>query len=144
MDCRLKRNINKNRCKILRSIKGIPNKDLKWGEVKAKFPKMNPKGDFDKDGRKNKKDCRPLNKKKQDDYYSTTAYNPYAQTDLVVNPRTYRAYQIIKYGKELGLPAKETHEELKNKGYSGDDMRNALNLYEQSKRGVVIDQYGSD
>jgi len=44
----------------------ISEKDMTWNQVKKKYPHMNPFGDADKDGVPNWKDCRPLNKHKQD------------------------------------------------------------------------------
>ena len=46
-----------------RKVKG--KKSLSWNQAKAKFPKMSPFGDADKDGVKNWLDCRPFDKKRQ-------------------------------------------------------------------------------
>lgn len=42
-------------------------KDMNWAQAKWNFPKLKPNKDNDKDGVKNQFDCKPLNKKKQDD-----------------------------------------------------------------------------
>lgn len=43
-----------------------PDKDTSWKQLKKKHPGANPNADYDKDGVKNKEDCRPMDKKKQD------------------------------------------------------------------------------
>jgi len=118
MDCRLKRNKNNKKCIMKSSL------NFTWKQAKSKYPKLNPFGDFDKDGVINKKDFRPFNKKKH--------------RELFLSDRLYKAYQLIQYGQEMGLPPKETHEELKSKGYNGDEMRAALGAYKDSKKGYVI------
>lgn len=133
MDCRLTRNKNQNRCKKLKKLIGIPKKDLKWSSAKLRYPRFSSRGDADRDGKKNKKDCRPFNKKKQDSWD-----NPYYGVDIVTTPRLYKAYEILRYGREVGLPAIETHKELREKGYSGDEMRTANQLYNDSLKGKVI------
>jgi hypothetical protein len=45
----------------------IPVKDLRYRQAKAIFPRLNPNGDIDGDGVKNKKDCRPFDAMRQDD-----------------------------------------------------------------------------
>ena len=45
----------------------IPIKNLKYKQAKAIFPRLNPNGDYDRDGVKNKKDCRPFDAMRQDD-----------------------------------------------------------------------------
>lgn len=47
--------------------KAIPKKDLTWAQAKVRFPKLNPYKDRDKDGVINLLDCKPFNKKKQDE-----------------------------------------------------------------------------
>ena len=41
-------------------------KDKSYSDLKKAGIKLPPKGDYDKDGKINKEDCRPMNKKKQD------------------------------------------------------------------------------
>lgn len=43
---------------------GLTDKNLTWEEVKAKQKSANPNADYDLDGTKNVKDCKPLDKKK--------------------------------------------------------------------------------
>jgi len=40
-------------------------KNLTWPQAKARFPNMKPYGDVDKDGVKNKFDCKPFDRKRQ-------------------------------------------------------------------------------
>ena len=85
--------------------------------------------DFDKDGVINKKDCRPFDKNKQHEY---------EQKELSVNPRIYKGFEILRYGKEMGLSPKDTHQHLKDHGFAGDDMRSIMMVYHEYKKGVDI------
>ena len=42
-----------------------PIKNLSWSQAKARFPRLNPYGDADKDGVKNFRDCKPFDIKRQ-------------------------------------------------------------------------------
>ena len=42
-------------------------KNMNWSEAKWANPRLKPMGDWDNDGVKNQFDCKPLNRKKQDD-----------------------------------------------------------------------------
>ena len=46
--------------------KKVKKKDMSYKELKAAGVPLKPNKDYDKDGVKNSKDCRPMNKKKQD------------------------------------------------------------------------------
>lgn len=137
MDCRLKINRIKNRCKQLRRLNGIPKKDLKWYQAKLKYPRLSPIGNADGDNHKNKKDCRPFDKKRHKE-----GYDIYYPGSYLVDSKTYKGYEIIRYGKELGLSPRETHEELKEKGYTGDEMRASQQAYSRSLQGESIGVYG--
>lgn len=59
---------NKLRLKPIWSIKKpIEKKDMDWSQAKWSFPRLKPMGDSDRDGVKNQFDCRPLNRKRQDE-----------------------------------------------------------------------------
>jgi len=133
VNCRLRRNRNKLVC-----LRKIPKKNLTWKQAKRLYPRLKAKGDYDKDGVMNSKDCRPFNKKKQDDY----GEGYYSNKDLLASSRLVKAMDIIRYGRELGLPPRDTHNELKEKGYSGQEMRDALDLYHSSLEGKRIGVYG--
>lgn len=45
--------------------KKVSKNNMNWGQAKAKYPKLNPLGDADKDGVQNWLDCKPFNKKEQ-------------------------------------------------------------------------------
>jgi len=45
--------------------KSIPKKDLTWPQAKVRFPKLKPMVDTDRDGVKNKFDCKPFDRKRQ-------------------------------------------------------------------------------
>jgi hypothetical protein len=53
----------------MRKIEVIPKKELTWSQASQRYPKikLNPFGDADKDGVKNWVDCKPFDKKKQDE-----------------------------------------------------------------------------
>ena len=143
MDCRLITNRNQKRCKILRQVRGISKKSLKWNHAKARYPRLSPRGDADKDGVKNSKDCRPFNKKKHiDDDRGGDPYGYYSDKDVVASSKLVKGMELIRYGREMGLSPRDTHNELKEKGYSGQEMRDALDLYRQSLEGKRIGIYG--
>ena len=50
----------------------IKKKNMNWSQAKVHFPRLNPFGDIDRDGVKNKFDCKPFDKKKQDPYFHGT------------------------------------------------------------------------
>lgn len=128
MDCRLKRNKNKKICKI-------DKKDLNWNQAKKRYPKLSPCGDADKDKVINRKDCKPFDKKR----HTTLIIDPVTgYRDLYVKQREFDAYKYIKYGKEMGLPPLLTHKELKQKGFSGDEMRAGLKIYNVAKSGANV------
>jgi len=49
------------------SSKEIARGNMNWSQAKKRYPSLNPFGDKDKDGRINMEDCKPLNRRKQDD-----------------------------------------------------------------------------
>jgi hypothetical protein len=57
----------------------IKKKDLNWRQAKARYPKLSPFGDADRDGVKNFRDCHPFDRKRQDDATSEeeAEYNAY-------------------------------------------------------------------
>jgi hypothetical protein len=134
MDCRLQKNHNKNRCKVLRNIKGKRKTQLSWKQAKAKYPHLTPWGNADKDMHVNKKDCRPFNKNK----HMVTVTEGDIKT-IYATPNEYLAYKKISYGRKMGLPPIETHKELKADKLSSDEMRAGLTLYEMSKGGAKIE-----
>lgn len=59
-------NVKQHLRKVVRPIAGVfALKDLNWKQSKKVFPLMNPNGDWDGDGVKNKKDCRPFDVERQ-------------------------------------------------------------------------------
>lgn len=61
-------NVKQHLRKVVRPIAGVfALKDLNWKQSKKVFPLMNPNGDWDGDGVKNKKDCRPFDVERQHD-----------------------------------------------------------------------------
>ena len=48
--------------------KVVLKKNMNWTQAKSKYPKLSPFGDRDKDGVKNWLDCKPFDKKRQDDF----------------------------------------------------------------------------
>lgn len=47
-----------------KSVKKIPLKNLTWPQARMRYPRMNPFGDRDKDGKLNMFDCKPFDKKR--------------------------------------------------------------------------------
>ena len=47
------------------SVRQIPLKNLTWPQASLRFPRMNPFGDKDRDGKLNMFDCRPFDKRRQ-------------------------------------------------------------------------------
>ena len=48
-----------------RSVRQVPLKNLTWPQASLRFPRMNPFGDIDRDGKLNMFDCRPFDKRRQ-------------------------------------------------------------------------------
>jgi len=46
--------------------RNILKKNMNWTQAKRRFPGLNPFGDADRDGVKNRFDCRPFNRLRQD------------------------------------------------------------------------------
>ena len=47
-----------------KSVKKVPLKNLTWPQASLRFPRMNPFGDKDRDGKLNMFDCRPFDKRR--------------------------------------------------------------------------------
>jgi len=62
---KFKKRMPKDKLKSFWKPKVTKKKDLTWKQAKKRYPKLNPFGDADKDGVKNKFDCRPFNRRKQ-------------------------------------------------------------------------------
>ena len=45
----------------------MDRKKMNWAQAKWANPRLKPMGDWDNDGVKNQFDCKPMNRKKQDD-----------------------------------------------------------------------------
>ena len=52
---------------IKQKKKKVLKKNMSWTQAKAKFPKLSPFKDADKDGVSNWLDCKPFDRKRQDD-----------------------------------------------------------------------------
>lgn len=50
-----------------------PKKDMNWNQAKKRYPNLKPLGDVDRDGVKNWLDCKPLDRKRQDEKKLTKA-----------------------------------------------------------------------
>lgn len=105
-------------------------KRLSWKHAKKLFPNLNPKGDADKDGVINKKDCRPFNKRKHKELY--------------IDGRVYEIYQSIIFDMATGKAPKEIATKLKEKGYTSTEIRDAFSAFMYSKQGYTIRAVGED
>lgn len=47
----------------------VKKKNMSWSQAKARYPKLSPFGDADKDGVKNWLDCKPFDRKRQENIY---------------------------------------------------------------------------
>lgn len=138
MKCYLKRNKNKPICIRLKSIS---KKDLSYKQAKMLYPKLKAKGDFDGDGVKNSKDCRPFNKKKQD--LDSGMYSRYNEKTILVNPRTYRAFENLSYQRDSGESPFTVRKRMQELGYSDNEIGEASSLYSQAQRGREIEPFAS-
>jgi len=60
---------NKLRLKPIWPIKKpIERKDMNWSQAKWNYPRLKPMGDRDRDGVKNQFDCKPFDRKRQDNW----------------------------------------------------------------------------
>ena len=50
--------------------KVVSKRDMDWGQAKVRYPKLSPFGDADRDGVKNWLDCKPFDRKRQDEKVS--------------------------------------------------------------------------
>ena len=50
----------------------LKKKDMNWKQAKKAYPKLKPLGDWDKDGVKNKKDCKPFDKTRHAEFFTLT------------------------------------------------------------------------
>ena len=74
-------------------LKPMEKKNMNWDQAKARFPKLNPFGDADKDGVKNWLDCKPFDIKRQDDKTEEYFLGP--------DPRKHKDYKRLKGKKDL-------------------------------------------
>lgn len=139
MDCRLKLNKTKNRCKQLKKINGIPKKDLKWFQAKLKYPNLSPKGNADGDNHKNKKDCRPFDKKRHKEDWDLPDYGD--SNSLSVSPKEFQLFNSVRHGADLGKDTMEIRRYLKERGYQPSEISTGIRLYEQNMRGRDIRSY---
>jgi len=130
VDCRLKRNTNQKRCKFLIKLRGKSKKSLNWKQAKIKYPWISSKGDIDKDYHKNINDCKPFDPKK---HMTTITSNE--GKEIILSNGEYKAFQLIKYGRGMGLPPSETHKELKEHGLTSSQMRAGLGAFNAFKFG---------
>ena len=65
------------------SIRKIPMKNLTWPQASIRFPRLNPFGDKDHDGKLNMFDCKPFNKKR---------HGKFTQNIPIKNAKYYTVY----------------------------------------------------
>jgi len=110
----------------------IKKKDLNWKQAKKRYPKMNPLGDYDKDGVRNWMDCKPFDKKRQgfEHQYSFGGNH-------------YKKIKTVKMSPELFL--RTTYGEVKRRGsdtgygpYKDDLYRGADGIIHKGKHWTHI------
>lgn len=90
-------NVKQHLRKVVRPIAGVfALKDLNWKQSKKVFPLMNPNGDWDGDGVKNKKDCRPFDVERQHDDAQSIIDS--------VDDNEYGEYMDKEFVKNTGRP----------------------------------------
>jgi len=91
--------------------RSIPKRNMTWSQAKRKYPKLSPLGDADRDGVKNKFDCRPFDRKKQGWAHKGHTFNREETTHVkMMKPekflRTTAIEGIRKYGEATQKPMK--------------------------------------
>ena len=59
-------------------------------------------------------------------------------TTYYITPKVKIGFDLIKYGKNLGLPPQQTHKEMKEHGLNSDEMRDSLKVFLGAKNGAQI------
>jgi len=54
--------------------------------------------------------------------------------EIYLTDKEYRAYEIIRLGKDLGLPPLNIMKELKEEGLSGSEIRSGQKAYKMQKQ----------
>jgi len=61
-----------------------------------------------------------------------------------LTPKEYRAFEIIQFGRDLGLPPQQTFKELKENNLRGAEIRAGQRAYQLAKKGAQVTHGGSD
>lgn len=59
---------------------------------------------------------------------------------IYLNEDEYRAYEIISLGRDLGLPPRDTLQELRANNLKGDAIRSGQKAYLKHKKGANVYQ----
>jgi len=87
--------------------KVVKKKDMTWTQAKKRYPKINPLGDYDKDGVKNWMDCKPFDKKRQGWGHQTgMSYYDHPKKALKIKkvkmtPKQYMALSMKSHGRKI-------------------------------------------
>jgi len=84
------------------SVRKVPLKNLTWQQTGVRFPRMNPFGDKDRDGKLNMFDCRPFDRRRQGPQHRNLTKFSYSTKDIVVNTNP----KVKKLLKEVKRPLK--------------------------------------
>jgi hypothetical protein len=60
-------------------------------------------------------------------------------TTYYITPKVKVGYELIRYGKNLGLPPQQTHKEMKGHGLNSDELRDSLKVFLAVKNGAKVD-----
>ncbi len=82
-----------------------PIKNLSWSQAKARFPRLNPFGDADKDRVRNFRDCKPFDIKRQGKEHED-------ENEFLDDPRTEDEKEEGRFwGKQESQDAQELYDE---------------------------------
>jgi len=91
---------------LLSRKRSIPKKNMNWSQAKRRFPGLNPMGDADRDGVKNRFDCRPFNRMRQDE--KTTFFEEGRRKNSLTLSRKEEKYIEDTFGDEIeDIPSHE-------------------------------------
>lgn len=131
-------------------FRNIPKKNLTYPQAKTRYPKLRAYGDVDKDGVKNKFDCRPFDKKKQGVLHK----NPYKFQDThqerVIHSgwKAGNVYRHVLEGTGDIFREVSKHHPIKDvatgkqhrfisKEYIDEKMRRMKEHLEKEKKGII-------
>jgi len=104
---------------LKKSKKKVKKIDMNWSQAKKRYPNLNPLGDTDKDGVKNKFDCKPFDKTRHMTKYKDPITGRTFQTRTLLKiygrPRVIKEIERIEKDYDERYPKKEKIKEILKK-----------------------------